>query len=39
VTQFAQRYKSLYRNIWNGICGHQRIPLAKPQTSITSQPS
>jgi glycosyltransferase involved in cell wall biosynthesis len=39
VTQFAQRYQSLYRNVGNTICGHQKISLAKPQASITSQPS
>ena len=39
LTQFAQRYQSLYRNIGNRICGHHKISLAKPQTSITGQPS
>ena len=39
VTQFAQRYQSLYRNVGNTICGHHKISLAKPQASITSQPS
>jgi glycosyltransferase involved in cell wall biosynthesis len=39
VAQFAQRYQSLYRNVGNTICGHQKISLAKPQASITSQPS
>jgi glycosyltransferase involved in cell wall biosynthesis len=39
VAQFAQRYKSLYRSVCNGIGGHQRIALAKPQASVTSQPS
>lgn len=39
VTQFAQRHQSLYRSVGNGICGQQRISLAKPQASVTSQPS
>jgi glycosyltransferase involved in cell wall biosynthesis len=39
VTQFARRYESLYRNVGNGIAGHQKISLAKPQASVTSQPS
>jgi glycosyltransferase involved in cell wall biosynthesis len=39
VTQFAQRYQSLYRNVANRICGHQKISLAKPEASITSQAS
>jgi glycosyltransferase involved in cell wall biosynthesis len=39
VAQFAQRYKSLYRNIGNGICGQQKISLAKPEASVTSQTS
>jgi glycosyltransferase involved in cell wall biosynthesis len=39
VTQFAQRYQSLYRNVGNRICSHHKIPLAKPETSVTSQPS
>ncbi len=39
VMQFAQRYQSLYRNVGNGICGHQKISLAKPEASVTSQSS
>lgn len=39
VTQFAQRYQSLYRNVANRICGDQPISLAKPQASLPSQPS
>jgi glycosyltransferase involved in cell wall biosynthesis len=37
VAQFAQRYQSLYRNIGNRICGQQKLSLAKPEASITSQ--
>jgi glycosyltransferase involved in cell wall biosynthesis len=37
VTQFAERYQSLYRNVGNRICGHQKISLAKPEASITGQ--
>ncbi len=39
VTQFAQRYQSLYRNVASQICGHQKISLAKPEASVTSQSS
>jgi len=39
VTQFAQRYQSLYRNVANRMCGHHKISLAKPEASITSQTS
>ena len=39
VTQFAQRYQALYRNVANRMCGHQKISLAKPQASVTSQTS
>lgn len=39
VTQFAQRYQSVYRNIGNRICGHQKISLAKTEASVTSQTS
>ena len=39
VTQFAQRYQSLYRNVANRMCGHQKISLAKPEASVTSQSS
>ena len=39
VTQFAQRYQSLYRSVGNGICGLHEISLVKSQTSVTSQPS
>jgi glycosyltransferase involved in cell wall biosynthesis len=39
VTQFAQRYQSVYRNVGDGICGHRKISLAKPEASVTSQPS
>jgi len=37
VTQFAQRYQSLYRNVGNRICGNHKISLAKPETSVPSQ--
>jgi glycosyltransferase involved in cell wall biosynthesis len=36
VTQFAQRYQALYRNVGNRICGQQKISLAKPEASVTS---
>jgi glycosyltransferase involved in cell wall biosynthesis len=39
VAQFAQRYQSLYRNIGNRICGQQKISLAKPQASVSSETS
>jgi glycosyltransferase involved in cell wall biosynthesis len=39
VTQFAQRYQSLYRNVANQVCGDQPISLAKREASIPSQPS
>jgi len=39
VTQFAQRYQSLYRNVANRMCGHHKISLAKPEASVTSQTS
>jgi glycosyltransferase involved in cell wall biosynthesis len=39
VTQFAQRYQSLYRNVGNRMCGDHNISLARPQTSVTSQTS
>jgi glycosyltransferase involved in cell wall biosynthesis len=39
VTQFAQRYQALYRNVANRMCGHQKMSLAKPQASVTSQTS
>ena len=39
VTQFAQRYQSLYRTVGNRICGHQKISLAKSEASVTSQSS
>jgi len=39
MMQFAQRYRSLYRDVGTGICGHQKISLAKPEASATSQPS
>lgn len=37
VTQFAQRYQSLYRNVANRICDHQKLSLAKPEASVTGQ--
>ena len=37
VAQFAQRYQSLYRNIANRICDHQKLSLAKPEASVTGQ--
>ena len=37
VKQFSQRYEALYRNVGNRICGHQKISLAKPEASVTSQ--
>lgn len=37
VTQFAQRYQSLYRNVANRICGDRTISLAKPEASVPSQ--
>lgn len=39
VIQFAQRYQSLYRNVGDQFCSDQKISLAKPQASITSQTS
>jgi glycosyltransferase involved in cell wall biosynthesis len=40
VTQFAQRYQLLYRNISaNRICSNQRIAMANPEASIPTQPS
>jgi glycosyltransferase involved in cell wall biosynthesis len=39
VTQFAQRYQALYRNVANRTCGHRKISLAKPEASVTSQTS
>jgi glycosyltransferase involved in cell wall biosynthesis len=39
VMQFAQRYQSLYRNVGNRICGHHKISLAKPETSVTGHAS
>jgi glycosyltransferase involved in cell wall biosynthesis len=39
VMQFAQRYQALYRNVGSRPCGHQKPSLAKPQASVTSQPS
>jgi glycosyltransferase involved in cell wall biosynthesis len=37
VKQFSQRYEALYRNVGNRICGHQKISLAKPEASVSSQ--
>jgi glycosyltransferase involved in cell wall biosynthesis len=37
VMQFAQRYQSLYRNVANRICDHQKLSLAKPEASVTGQ--
>src|SRR5579863_519531 len=37
VTQFAQRYQSLYRNVGNRTCRHQKISLVKPEASVTGQ--
>jgi glycosyltransferase involved in cell wall biosynthesis len=40
VTQFAERYQSLYRNVGNQIFRpHQKISLAKSEASVTSQTS
>ncbi len=37
VIQFAQRYQSLYRNVANRICDHQKLSLAKSEASVTGQ--
>jgi glycosyltransferase involved in cell wall biosynthesis len=39
VMQFAERYRSLYRNVANRACRDQKISLVKPEASVTSQSS
>jgi glycosyltransferase involved in cell wall biosynthesis len=39
VTQFAQQYQSLYRNVGNRACGDHKISLAKPEASVPNQTS
>jgi glycosyltransferase involved in cell wall biosynthesis len=33
VTQFAQGYQSLYRNVGNRICDHQKLSFVKSEAS------
>jgi glycosyltransferase involved in cell wall biosynthesis len=39
VTQFAQQYQSLYRNVASRACGDHKISLAKPEASVPNQTS
>jgi glycosyltransferase involved in cell wall biosynthesis len=39
VTQFAQQYQSLYRNVGNRACGDHKISLAKSEASVPNQTS
>jgi glycosyltransferase involved in cell wall biosynthesis len=39
VTQFAQQYQSLYRNVASRACGDHKISLAKPEASLPNQTS
>jgi glycosyltransferase involved in cell wall biosynthesis len=39
VTQFAQQYQSLYRNVGNQACGDHKISLAKSEASVPNQTS
>ena len=37
VVQFAQRYRSLYRNVAKQICDTPKVSLAKPEASLPTQ--